>query len=151
MGNFSFIGNYSYTIDEKNRFNIPAKFRRQLDDASNDSLVLTVGMDHCISIYPLSRWKEELKAIQNLNRNKQENRQFIRAIASNAVDVKLDKQGRVIIPKHLKDYAKLEKTIILVGVFDSIELWDEESYRREMKEPLANLDSLAERLAFSNE
>lgn len=150
MGNFNFIGNYSYTIDEKNRFNIPAKFRKQLDDESNQTFILSIGLDKCVNAYPLSYWKTELNSLKKLDQNKADNRKFARAIAAYADDARLDKQGRLVVPPTLKKYANLKKNIVLVGFFNKIEIWDEEIFNAEMKDPVANIEALAEKVA-SNE
>jgi MraZ protein len=146
VGNFNFIGNYSYTIDEKNRFNIPAKFRKQLDVDSNDTFILTIGLDSCIYAYPLSHWKTQLEQLQKLDLNRAENRQFVRAVAAYADEAHLDKQGRIVLPANLKSYAKLDKNIVVVGMFDKIEIWDEAAFASAMKSPMANIEAIAERV-----
>lgn len=147
VGNFNFIGNYSYTIDEKNRFNVPAKFRRQLDDESNQTFILTIGLDSCVYAYPLSHWKRVLQNLQSLDLKRSENREFIRAVSAYADEVHLDKQGRLVIPPNLKSYAGLEKNITVVGVFDKIEVWNSDLFAKTMEAPLANIGAIAELVA----
>lgn len=147
MGNFNFIGNYSYTIDEKSRFNVPAKFRRQLDDESNQTFILTVGLDACINVYPLSHWKRVRKNLQELDLNRPENRKLLRAITAYADEAHLDKQGRLVISQKLKEYAGLSKNITVVGVIDSFEIWDEAKFSDGMEDPIENIGAIAEMVA----
>ncbi|MCB0280205.1 MAG: division/cell wall cluster transcriptional repressor MraZ [Calditrichaeota bacterium] len=138
-----FIGQFEYSLDDKNRVNIPAKFRKMLDVASESSLILTLGVEKCISVYPASHWQDEIKRLNNLDLTISENRRYMRALAANAFDSAIDKQGRIIIPNHLKDYAKLKKDVLIVGMFEKIEIWDKIEYDSVMGGTLSDLESVA--------
>jgi MraZ protein len=138
-----YIGQYDLNLDEKNRVNIPAKFRKALESSKESALVLSLGLENCISVYPISHWEKEIKRLNEFDTNKAVNRNFIRAIAANAFDTTMDKQGRIIIPNHLKQYASLEKELIIIGVFDKIEIWNKALYEKNMLGTIKNIDQLA--------
>ena len=138
-----FIGQFEYSLDAKNRVNIPAKFRKMLDVASESSLILTLGVEKCISVYPSSHWQVEINNLNNLDTTITENRKYMRALAANAFDSAVDKQGRIIIPNHLKDYAKLKKDVLIIGMFEKIEIWDKKEYDSVMSGTISDLESVA--------
>ncbi len=115
------IGEYIYTIDQKKRLSIPAKFRAELGKKA----VLTRSLDNCLVIYPLKEWQNLSQKLESLPAGKVDARGFIRIMLSGAIDVSFDKLGRVLIPDHLKKYAFLEKNVALIGLSNKIEIWDE--------------------------
>ena len=115
-----FKGEYSHTIDAKGRLIMPSKFREQL----GDEFVVTKGLDGCLFVYDNSEWaafEEKLKALPLTNQNARKISRFFLAGAS---DCEADRQGRILIPAVLRDFANLEKEVILAGVGSRIEIWN---------------------------
>ena len=113
------MGEYSHTIDAKGRMIIPSKFREEL----GENFVLTKGLDGCLSIYPNEEWKnfeEKLKALPLTNKNA---RTFSRFFVAGATVCELDKQGRILVPATLREFAGLEKDVVLTGNITRIEIW----------------------------
>lgn len=119
-----FIGEYNHNLDEKNRLMIPSKFREQLDC----SFILTRGLDGCLIIYSIDKWNNITSKLNTLPFTKKDARNFLRFIASNAVDLQFDRQGRIIIPNNLKIHAGLSKECVIIGTIDKIEIWSKESW-----------------------
>jgi len=115
------IGEYIYTIDQKKRLSIPAKFRAELGKKA----ILTRGLDNCLVIYLLKEWQNLSKKLESLPAGQVDARGFIRIMLSGAIDIGFDKLGRVLIPDHLKKYAFLKKNVALIGLSNKIEIWDE--------------------------
>ena len=119
-----FMGEYSHTIDAKGRLIIPSKFREQL----GEEFILTKGLDGCLSIFPQDEWKvfeEKLKALPLTNKNA---RTFSRFFVSSATSCELDKQGRILVPSTLREFAGLEKDVVLTGNITRIEIWSKEEW-----------------------
>ncbi len=119
-----FMGEYNHTIDTKGRLIIPAKFR----EALGEEFVLTKGLDGCLSIYPMKEWEsfeEKLKALPLTDKNA---RAFLRFFVAGATSCSLDKQGRVLIPGTLREFACLEKDVVLTGNITRVEIWSKERW-----------------------
>ena len=135
-----FMGEYSHTIDTKGRLIIPSKFRELL----GEEFVLTKGLDGCLSIYPMEEWKafeEKLKALPLTNKNA---RTFSRFFVAGATTCELDKQGRILLPVTLREFAHIEKDVLLAGMLDHIEIWNEELWKENAD--FSNMDVIAEHL-----
>jgi len=139
-----FIGEYIYSIDEKKRLAIPAKFRQALGKKA----VLTRGLDNCLVIYPLKEWQELSQKLESLPTGKIDARGFIRIMLSGAVDITLDKLGRILLPDHLKKYASLEKNVVVIGLSNRIEIWDEKRWREYKEEREKVVGEMAEQLGI---
>ncbi len=112
------IGQFEHTIDAKGRINFPAKFREDI----GDRFILTKGLDNCIAVYSLEewgRWEERFKSLPD-----SKSRQLKRFFFASATDVEPDKQGRIVLPSVLRDYAGLEKEVVVIGASDRAEIWD---------------------------
>tara|TARA_A100001037_G_scaffold19819_1_gene16818 strand:+ start:15345 stop:15815 length:471 start_codon:yes stop_codon:yes gene_type:complete len=121
----TFTGEYKYSLDNKGRINIPSKFRSALSKPSNENFVITKGMDSCIVAYPLEEWQIRVEAgLRELSSTSSKNRKLVRSITRFANTVKLDAQGRIQITPNLKEYANLEKEVIIIGVVNKIEIWN---------------------------
>lgn len=133
-----FTGEYRPSVDEKSRIAIPTKLRksRKDDDSQISQLqewVFSYGYDHCIMGMPRDSWDSFVQEkIAKLSKSDKENRQRIRFFLSGAFECELDKQGRFILPQNLKDYARIEKELVIIGVGEFIEIWDERLYRNEV-------------------
>ena len=122
----TFIGEYAYSLDSKGRVNIPAKFRQSLSADSQNTFVITRGLDPCVWVYPLEQWKEIENNLRNLSSVKNIHRTFVRDTARYASPSTYDKQGRIKINPSLISYAGLEKDVLIVGVVNKIEIWNPE-------------------------
>jgi MraZ protein len=138
------LGEYDHTIDDKNRLTLPARFREQLAGG----VVVTRGMDGCLYAYPRADWHERLHArVAELDPLSREGRKIQRHFFSGAAEAELDKQGRIMIPAPLLRYAGLERDVVVAGVHDHLEIWDRETWRRELNEVEGSAEHVAERLA----
>ncbi len=136
-----FTWNYERTIDGKGRIIIPPKFRKEL----GEEFIISRGLERCIYIYPMETWKELSKKISSLPLEKKDVRIYQRFIFSSALDVKIDSQGRISIPKTLRDYAGIKRDVVMVGVSSRIEIWDKERWEKineELEESLMNFEGL---------
>ena len=120
----TFSGEYRYSIDNKGRINIPAKFRQSLSPDSEETFVATRGLDDCVWIYPLEEWERIEDNLRNLTFLRAKERQFIRQITRWATPSKYDKQGRINIPAPLIEIAGLQDQVLIIGVLNKIEVWD---------------------------
>ncbi len=114
-----FMGEYNHTIDAKGRVIIPSRFRDEL----GENFVITRGMDGCLSIYSQDAWKVFEQKLSQLPLTSKDARTFTRFFVTGASVCELDKQGRILVPATLREYAGLEKDVILAGNLDRIELW----------------------------
>ena len=117
------IGEFVHSIDEKGRTSLPAKFKNVV----KGKVFITKGMDTCLSVYMVSSWNKLLEKLNNLSITKDKERGFNRFILSGASDMTVDKQGRVLIPSNLREFANLKKKIVWIGVGDKAEVWSEEN------------------------
>ncbi|MGI6335063.1 MAG: division/cell wall cluster transcriptional repressor MraZ [Minisyncoccales bacterium] len=120
------IGQYNYNLDPKKRLTIPPKFRSVLSKGA----ILTRGIDGCLFLYPQKQWNELAEKLSKLPLSQANARSFARVMIAGAMDVKLDSLGRILIPDYLKDYAKLDKKVVIAGLYDRIEIWNEENWQK---------------------
>jgi MraZ protein len=137
-----FIGEYSYSIDEKKRLAIPTKFRELLGKKA----VITRGLDQCLFLYPAKEWNNLADKLSKLPLSQADARGFARLMLTGAMDAKLDNLGRILIPDYLKDYAQLKKKVVIAGVFNRIEIWDERKWQEYKKKTEMAVGDIAERL-----
>ena len=119
-----FMGEYNHTIDTKGRMIIPAKIREQLGDL----YIVTKGLDDCLAIYTQEAWKKISDALQSQSSTKASVRALKRFVFGSAAELEYDKQGRVLIPVPLREYASLDKQAVIVGAGDHVEIWSREKY-----------------------
>jgi MraZ protein len=137
-----FIGEYVYSIDEKKRLAIPVKFRKDLGKIA----IVTRGLEECLFLYPQSEWKKLVDKLKKLPLSQSDARGFVRLMLSGAMEINIDNLGRILIPDYLKDYAKLKKRVVLTGVLNRIEIWDEEKWKEYKERTEKEIGSIAERL-----
>jgi len=119
------IGKYTNTLDPKGRVIIPAAFRYDL----GDRFILTKGIEKCLYIYPEKEWLELVERLKKaMPSSKEANRKALRFFSSNATECEIDKQGRILIPQHLREYAFLSKELLFVGSLNKVEIWSSELY-----------------------
>lgn len=126
----SFKGSFNYTVDNKGRINIPAKMRKNLAPEANNSFVITRGFEQCIFVYPNDEWTKRELEIGTLQQTDPKHRHFTRMLLQYATDAELDGQYRIVLPKELIQYAKIENDVLILGVFDRIEVWNPEEYKK---------------------
>lgn len=136
------IGEFTHTMDDKKRISLPAKFRK----AVGKKIILTRGLDNCIFMYPLSQWKTISEKLIELSLGQAGSRGFNRFMLSGAVELEVDKSGRILIPDVLKDFAKLSSKVVLAGVGNRIELWNDTAWEEYKKRIELEADTLAETL-----
>ncbi len=136
-----FMGEYNHTIDTKGRLIIPSKFR----EALGDTFVVTKGLDGCLFVYDNEEWKafeEKLKALPLTNKDA---RKFVRFFLAGATEAEVDKQGRILVPNVLREFADLQKDVVLIGVASRIEIWSSERF--EQTASYDDMDDIAEHMA----
>lgn len=137
-----FIGEYQHSIDPKKRLAVPSKFRAEL----KNKVVVTRGLDKCLFVYPMKVWEKLADKLGAIPVGEAATRSFVRLMLAGAVDVEVDKQGRVLVPDYLKEYAGLDKNVVIAGLYDRLEIWDEEKWNEYKKGAEKNTDEIAEQL-----
>ncbi len=127
-GGTVFRGSSNHTIDVKGRFIIPTRFRDMISSSDNDGGVVITRMDGCLKAYPYKKWTDIEQKILSLSVKSDAMRRFRRVFIGGAFECTCDKQGRVLIPPTLREYSKLEKEIVLVGVLDHFEIWSRDRW-----------------------
>jgi MraZ protein len=138
-----FRGRYEHAIDSKGRISIPSKFREILTEKYDDRLVIT-NFDHCLVAFPYEEWSVLEQKVNSLSLVKKEAKTFF---YSSAIDCMIDKQGRLLIPQTLRDYANLQRDVILVGEGKKIEIWAKERWEEVVKRAQEEFDQISDTLA----
>lgn len=140
-----FMGQYEHSIDAKGRIIIPVKYREDLGEL----FVVTRGLDGCLFLYPQNEWQSFVEKLQQLPSN-QNTRKIQRQFLSKAMEVSLDKQGRILIPALLREAASLEKEVVFVGMMNRVEVWDKRRLEeQEMEEDETVLEEALDNLDIS--
>jgi len=139
-------GEYRHNLDIKKRLIIPSKMRMDL----GDKIVITRGLDGCLFGYSEKNWDGIMEKLNTLPFTKRDARNFTRFLTSGATLLEFDKQGRVIIPNYLSNYANLNKEIVIVGVINRIEIWSKEKWDEFMDNNIDSLSDISENLFDSN-
>ena len=124
-----FLGEFVHTIDEKGRLTIPAKFR----DGLAAGLVITRSLDRCLAIYPQDEWEKLAAKVSDLPMTDRRARAFRRLVFAHASDAVPDRQGRVLIPPHLREYAGLNGEAVITGLNTYIEVWSPAPWDEELE------------------
>ncbi|MCI8347830.1 MAG: division/cell wall cluster transcriptional repressor MraZ [Firmicutes bacterium] len=141
-----FMGTTYNSIDEKNRMIVPSKLRAGL----GSRCILTKGLDHCLYIYTTEAWDKQMDKISKLPESDPKVRAFIRHFCANAAECEFDKQGRIVIPQELKNYAKIEKELVTMGAMSKIEVWSKDVWDAPDNENKMDADDFANALAEYN-
>lgn len=142
-----FIGEYLYNIDQKKRISIPSKFRKELGKKA----IITRGLDNCLVVYPVEEWRKLTKKLESLPNGQIDARGFARIMLSGAVDVELDKLGRILIPDYLKNFAFFKKQVAVLGLSNRIEIWDKkywEDYKQKTEKEIGDMASRLQQLGI---
>lgn len=136
-----FKGEYNHTVDTKGRLIVPSKFREALGEV----FVVTKGLDGCLFAYPNEEWKNIEEKFREIPLTTKDARKFTRFFFAGAADCEVDRQGRVLIPPVLREFAGLQKEVVLVGVLNRIEIWSRERWLSEST--YDDMDEIAEHMA----
>jgi len=136
------IGQYEHTIDNKKRLALPAKFRGEL----GDKVIITRGIEGCLAVYTEAEWKIMSDKLGALTISQAEARSFTRMILAGAMEVSLDKLGRILVPDYLKEYSGLKKNVVICGLSNRLEIWDSEKWEVYKKEAEKGVDEIVSKL-----
>ncbi|MCX6718600.1 MAG: division/cell wall cluster transcriptional repressor MraZ [Candidatus Staskawiczbacteria bacterium] len=136
------IGQYEHTIDAKKRLALPVKFRGEL----GDKVIVTKGIENCLVVYTETEFKIMSEKISNLTISQAEARSFTRTMLASAMEVNLDKLGRILVPDYLKKYAGLNKNVVICGLSNRLEIWDSENWNILTKEDEKGVSDIVSKL-----
>lgn len=138
------IGQFNHSIDDKNRLSLPAKFRLEM----GKKVVIAPGLDSCLFVYTMKEWGRisERLSMTESSMLSADNRSFNRYLLGRAVEVEVDTVGRMLLPEHLRDRAALKTKVVLIGVRDRVEIWDEKRWNEYVTDVERKADALAEKL-----
>ena len=137
------LGEFQHNLDSKGRVAVPVKFRNKLSAGA----IITRGLDKCLFIFSSNEWETLAQKLISLPLAQANSRAFVRLMLAGAMDVELDKQGRILIPDYLREYAGLKKQIIFAGLYNRIEIWDNENWKQYKSKTEASSDEIAEKLS----
>ena len=137
-----FIGEYKYTLDTKGRTALPSKFRSSL----GREVVITRGLDSCLFVYTKAEWKNLAEKLSSLPISQANTRAFSRLMLAGAMDVKIDSQGRVMLPDYLRTYAGMKKKVVIAGLYNRLEIWDESKWNSYKTKTEKEGNNIAEQL-----
>ncbi|MCK4259010.1 MAG: division/cell wall cluster transcriptional repressor MraZ [Halanaerobiales bacterium] len=135
-----FMGEYQHSMDAKGRLIMPAKFRESL----GEKFVITRGLDNCLFVFPNEEWCILEEKLKSLPMTRKDARAFVRFFFSGATECELDKSGRINLPQNLREFAKLDKDIVVLGVSNRIELWSKENWDQYMSVTSESYEEIAE-------
>ncbi|HOR85808.1 MAG TPA: division/cell wall cluster transcriptional repressor MraZ [Bacillota bacterium] len=138
-----FIGEYQHTLDAKNRVIMPSKFREKL----GESFVMTKGLDNCLFIYSSQEWNVVEDKLKSLPMTNKDARAFVRFFFAGACECELDKQGRILMPNNLKEYARIDKELVIIGVSTRIEIWSREEWNKFNSDANISYEDVAEKMS----
>ena len=136
------IGEYTHTLDPKKRLAVPVKLRKELGEQA----ILTRGLNNCLFLYPMRQWEKLTEKLSQLPTGQSDTRSFLRLLFSGAAEIEFDQLGRMLVPDYLKNYAGLKQRVVIVGVYDRLEVWDEERWNNYKTDVEKNTDMIAEKL-----
>ncbi len=138
-----FSGRYEYTIDDKGRLSIPAKFRDILSSHYNQKLILT-NLDGCIAAYPEKEWTDLQERIDKSGVFKKDARAFLRFFYSGVSECPIDRLGRILIPQSLRNYGVIKKSVVIIGMNRKIEIWAEETWAELVKQATSDMEKMTD-------
>ena len=141
-----FYGEHEHSLDKKSRFVLPAKFRETFKENYVEKLYLTRGLDRCLFLFTEEEWKSQEQKFKALPFTKSEARKFTRLYFAGATEIIPDKQGRILIPGYLKEYAGIQRQIMIVGIASRIEIWSREGWKEFYQKSREVFEDIAEGL-----
>lgn len=142
-----FRGIFHNSMDDKGRVSIPARFREQIKSEHETPMVLTLGFDQCLFLYPMDAWKKIEEKLASLDTLNAEVRQFQRTIMKASDEVEMDQQGRIMISPVLRKEGGLGKNVVIVGMLHRIEIWDKDKYEGYHAQTTQSLELLGQKLS----
>ena len=139
-------GEYKHSLDSKDRFILPARFRDKVKQLEIKKFYITRGLDGCLFIFAYEVWKVMEDKLKEVSFTKQQARSFNRMYFSGAIEVEFDSQGRVTLPDYLREFAGIEKDIVILGVSDRIEIWDRRKWEQFYNDQKNKFEDIAEGL-----
>jgi MraZ protein len=136
------IGEYLHTLDGKKRISLPAKFRKEV----GRKVVVTRGLDTCLFMFPLKAWEKIAQKVSNLPVGQSDTRGMSRFLLAGAVETEVDGAGRILIPDFLKEFADLKSRVVLAGVSDRVEIWNEKTWEEYKRRIEKGADQMAQTL-----
>jgi MraZ protein len=137
------IGEYTHTIDDKNRISLPSKFRKEV----GKKLIATYGLEGCLFLYPTKEWTKISDEMGKMDSLKSDTRGFNRFMFGGAVELEVDALGRVLIPEYLREFSKIKDKGVFIGVHKRIEMWNDKKWAEYKQKVVAEADVLAEKLS----
>jgi MraZ protein len=137
-----FLGEYQHSLDPKGRIIVPSKFREEL----GAKFIATKGLDNCLFLYPMDEWKTIEEKLRSLPFTRGDVRSFARFFFSGASELEIDKQGRILLPQNLRDYAGIEKDLIVIGVGSRVEIWASDKWAQYNQAAESSYEMIAENL-----
>ena len=141
-----FLGEYEVSIDAKNRFLVPAGFRKQLPEGAEDRFVINRGFETCLTVYTIESWSKLSEQINKLNDFNPKVREFKRLFLNGATIVELDAAGRILLPKSLCEHAGIDKEIVLSAFGSKIEIWSKDKYKEMISNEPDDISDLGEKV-----
>ena len=141
-----FYGEHEHTIDKKGRLIIPSKFRDSFKEYDIEKLYITRGLDKCLFMFTENEWKTQESKFKAMSFTKPDARKFNRLYFSGAAQIECDKQGRILIPKYLKDYAAIKRDVVIIGVSNRIEVWSKDSWSEYYSSSKESFEDVAQNL-----
>ena len=138
-----FIGEYQHNLDDKGRMAIPAKFRAELKKGA----VVTRGLDNCLFLYTKTEWAKLAEKLAALPFSQSNSRAFARLMLAGAMEVDFDNQGRIMLPEYLRKFAGLKKKVVIAGLYNRLEIWDENTWNKYKSQTEKQSNEIAERMA----
>lgn len=141
-----FYGEYGHAIDRKGRLIIPSKFREVFKEHYVEKFYVTRGLDRCLFVFAEDEWRTQENKFKSMSFTKAETRKFNRLYFSGACEVTCDKQGRILLPQYLKDYAGIKREVIIVGVSNRMEIWAKDKWKEFYEGARESFEDIAEGL-----
>lgn len=141
-----FYGEFQHSIDRKGRLILPAKFREVAKNQFVDKFFVTRGLDKCLFMFSEEEWRSQENKFKTMSFTKQQSRTFNRLLFSGACELVFDKQGRVLLPQYLKDFAEIKKDVMIVGVSNRIEIWAQDKWNDFYTNSRQSFEEIAEKL-----
>lgn len=136
------IGEYKHKLDDKKRISLPMKFRKSL----GKKIIVTHGLDNCLFAYTEKEWQKISEKLSELGMGQADKRGFNRFFLSGATEIQIDSVGRLLIPEHLINFAGISSKVVFAGVYNRVEIWDEDRWEDYKGKVLKNADLVAEKL-----
>lgn len=139
---FMLLGEYQHTLDEKGRMALPAKFRKKLEAGA----IITRGLDKCLFVFGKKEWEILAQKLIALPLAQANSRAFSRLMLAGAMDVEIDKQGRILVPDYLREYAQLKKEVVVAGLYNRMEIWEKDIWKQYKEKTESQSEEIAEKL-----